>query len=159
MYREGQRVRIEWPGGSVVEGVLQSQRSTDLLSVVVPRAGGETTLWQPDASVADGRTVTILSEPEVPEPTMMGAVVEALSPLTDKRSLYVRRGDGTWWRADAGSTRGWTTPWETMIDRVVLHEGPPACGLILASSLPCALPKGHTTEHGSACYPNKVVPT
>ena len=123
-YKAGQRVRIEWPNGSAVEGVLTTPRYGGSPSVAVPRAGGETTLWQPGAQVADNRVVTILSEPRPDEPTGLGAVVEA-SWRDRGRELFVRaRRDRYQWRPEKEySTTNLYVPWDDLIDPVVLSEG------------------------------------
>lgn len=127
-YRVGQRVRIEWPDGSAVEGVLRPQRYSDTLSVVVPRAGGGETMWQPGAQMNDGRTVTILSEPRPEEPTGLGSVVEARVRVGVLPFLFVRvspeSGEYVWRVVDPRSVLGNSFyMWSTLIDPVVKSEG------------------------------------
>lgn len=105
VYKPGQRVRIEWPDGTTVEGVLTS-------NVQVGR-----TAFMPYEVGHDGRNVTILSEPRPDEPTGLGAVVRA---SVERRvpEPWVREPWGGWVSED-GSRR----PWSALIDPVVLHEG------------------------------------
>lgn len=116
-YRAGQRVRIEWKNGSVVEGVLERDRDGATLSVIVPRAGAERTMWQPDFE--DGRVVTILSEPRPEEPTGLGAVVEAYEYPGSPLRRWVR----TEYENSPWVFPGHSSKWANLIDPVVLSQG------------------------------------
>ena len=118
-YRVGQRVRIEWPDGTAVEGYLQKD------ACVVKYANRHYS----DIVVAerDGATITVLSEPRPEEPTGLGAVVEADDnrPEKEGRTRWVRfRGYGLMalpeWCTEDGCRSDY---WPDLIDPVVLFEG------------------------------------
>lgn len=134
-YHAGQRVRIEWPDGSAVEGTLVAPRDYSDPSlgpvVYVPSMSGYTA---PEIG-GDGRTVTVLSEPPRPEePTGPWAVVEAAAPWRTARAAFVREPGGLWvhflipnerfrppkWQRD--KVTEWAN-WSDLIDPVVLSEG------------------------------------
>ena len=81
-YKVGQRVRIEWPDGTLVEGVLNSNMQV-----------GRTT-FMPYEAGCDGRTVTILAEPRPEEPQGLGAVVEAAYQDHGRQQWVSVRGKG-----------------------------------------------------------------
>ena len=108
-YRVGQRVRIEWPDGTAVEGYLQKD------ACVVKYANRH---YYSDIVVAerDGATITVLAEPE---PQGMGAIVEAQLNANGPRRRWMRDFDGTW-------TEEFTaTPakWAHLTNQVILAEG------------------------------------
>lgn len=122
-YRVGQRVRIEWPDGTLVEGLLSSSPS------------GKPILYTPvwsqcfDPSISgDGRTVTILSEPRPEEPKGLGAVVRARARIgaDPPGRVWIRIAKGgersVCWRSPDFLGPVWAT-WDNMIDPVVLSEG------------------------------------
>ena len=118
-YKVGQRVRIEWPDGALIEGVLKDDVSTLSPSLVIPRGGMQVTAWQPDYDSGDGRVVTILSEPE---PTGLGAVVRAT--VNGHRIVCNRDHNGVWWpHRDMGLGEWRTPPWSAMGDPEILFEG------------------------------------
>lgn len=116
-YREGQRVRIEWPNGSAVEGTVEI-RYGDLQIAI-----GEITptWWMVDFTGSDNRVVTILP---TMEPIGLGAVVEA-SWRDRPRELFIRaRRDSYQWRPEKEyATTNLYVPWSDLIDPVVLSEG------------------------------------
>ena len=133
-YRAGQRVRIEWPDGSAVEGIVKvgcgfaGGDPTPCLDV--PRSTMRIFLSYSGTKTMDGGNVTVLSEPRPEEPTGLGAVVEALfhSPemLGEARQVWVRRVI----RDDAHLPQQWVSedghmyaPWNYLEDPVVLREG------------------------------------
>lgn len=106
-YRVGQRVRIEWPDGSAVEGYLQKD------ACVVRYADRHYC----DSVVAerDGATITVLSEPRPEEPTGLGAVVM----VGERGRLRVRVQEGKW-RDSSLNLYGWEQNPDPV---VVLSEG------------------------------------
>ena len=125
-YRKGQRVRVEWPNGSAVEGPVVMEPAGG--PWVTYGARGRMACIEPSALKAAGATVTVLAEPRPEEPTGLGAVVEA-------GGIKHLNGGGFWialheiWIAlheDAREPQGaWITRrgWADLIDPVVLHEG------------------------------------
>jgi hypothetical protein len=119
-YREGQRIRAEWPDGGAVEGVVEWRPANDLVIPVGDIVVGL------GALLAKGCTVTVLSEPRPEEPTGLGAVVKATCDGYDGE--WVRQSGGA--DGSAGRARGWFwcggghhRGWAELIDPVVLHEG------------------------------------
>jgi hypothetical protein len=119
-YREGQRVRIEWPNGSAVEGVVEFRYDDPSIAIgeVAP------TWWVVDTEtreVVDNRVVTILP---AREPLGLGAVVEA-SWRDRPRELFIRaRRESYQWRPEKEyATTNLYVPWSDLIDPVVLSEG------------------------------------
>jgi hypothetical protein len=111
-YRAGQRVRIEWPNGVLVEGPL------------TPAACGVGYIlrvhdyaYVPDY-MGDGRTVTILSEPRPEEPTGLGAVVVASTATNEVRRKWVLN-DAWWWHSSGQEPHRWMG----LIQPVVQSEG------------------------------------
>jgi len=118
-YKVGQRVRIEWPDGSAVEGVVQVQRTGPAISV---GAAQFPTWYDLEWVGGDGRTVTILSEPRPDEPTGLGAVVRAT--VNGHRIVCNRDHNGVWWpHRDMGLGEWRTPPWSAMGDPEILFEG------------------------------------
>jgi hypothetical protein len=94
-YREGQTVRIVWPNGTLIEGVLSQH-----LAVACPPTG-YTFYVQDGAYTKDGRVVTILSEPPTPkEPYGNGAVVR-----NSRGFNFVK--NGKWWFDRFGNKFEW----------------------------------------------------
>ena len=122
-YKVGQRVRIEWPDGTLIEGVLREAEASLSPSLVIPRGGSQVLMWQADFGIEgtsrDGRVVTILSEPE---PTGLGAVVRAT--VNGHRIVCNRDHNGVWWpHRDMGLGEWRTPPWSAMGDPEILFEG------------------------------------
>ena len=115
-YRAGQRVRIEWPNGDAVEGIL-TPRTTGAGYRLTARGGGE--FWPEDTRV-DDRTVTILAGPRPEEPMRLGAVATA-SNVSGRlvRIEPVAAGDAYVWVDRDACCHSW----ESLRDPVVLHYG------------------------------------
>jgi len=125
-YRVGQRVRIEWPEGSAVEGSLTACGCCDGCDepiLVIAHVGkADHHFWADPTIDDDGRTVTVLAEPRPDEPTGLGAVVEASSRNADRRR-WVRLEDerDPWYWADS---LGWEcVSWNRLVDPVILSQG------------------------------------
>jgi hypothetical protein len=115
-FREGQTVRITWPNGTIIEGVLNRSLYVDC------PPSGYAFYVEEGAYTRDGRTVVVLSEPRPDEPTGWGAIVEAASKsFPNKRRVYLRDNMSytkIYWRSTLG-----TTPWSELVDPVVLCSG------------------------------------
>lgn len=115
-YEVGQRVRMEWPDGSAVEGTvcMPNRGIPDRLYVCIDGAYFR---------LNDRKRITVLSEPPVDEPTGLGAVVEAGQASTKwnriGRVLWVKI-EGGWW---VNRTNNLTVRWALLSDPVVKHEG------------------------------------
>ena len=115
-YKVGQRVRIEWPDGDAVEGTI-THRPYEEHPHILLTGPTSATRWRVDDT--DGRTVTILSEPE---PTGLGAVVRAT--VNGHRIVCNRDHNGVWWpHRDMGLGEWRTPPWSAMGDPEILFEG------------------------------------
>ena len=116
-YRAGQRVRIEWPDGHVLEGLVQLVNGHPFVRAPL----GLDKYWLDRDHEAP--TVTTLSEPRPDEPTGLGAVVEASAlPILGGEPVSRRRwvlSEGWTWHAVRMEPRKWTD----LIDPVVLSEG------------------------------------
>lgn len=119
-YREGQKVRIDYAKGGAIEGEVQIRSGVYYLIT-----DGSIYSALGNAEATSERIITILSEPRPDEPQGLGAVVEAGSPLDGKRYHYVKspRRSGAWWRAGGANDDGFNSPWDSLIDPVVLSEG------------------------------------
>ena len=114
-YRKGQRVHIEWPGGEALDAYVTSGG----MSVNLPWGGY---LHLNSLAMKDA-TVRVLSDPE---PTGLGAVVEAASRAYRRHqqtssSGLTPRMIQLWRRSSGGS--GYRHNWAELIDPVVLSEG------------------------------------
>jgi hypothetical protein len=129
-YRAGQRVRIEWPTGAVLEGPITYIGGTQPENGCVLSIGNAVSV---DVPGVDDRVVTVLSEPRPDEPQGLGAVVEArfitASFEDEDRKRYVRRplniGDAGYaidqfWVSEDGRTY---SSWRHLRGPVVLSEG------------------------------------
>jgi hypothetical protein len=116
-YREGQTVRIVWPNGTLIEGVLNG-----FVTVTIPPTGFH--VYVEDGTYTrDGRVITILSEPRPDEPTGLGAVVKAYEyPGSPLRTWVLTDWDRPW------TCKGRSSHWSNLIDPVVMDEGwTPTC--------------------------------
>lgn len=117
-YKVGQRVRVEYANGTVLEGVLAPGRSGGRFSISV---GWTNPVPVPIASEASA--ITILAEPRPEEPKGLGAVVEAginhnYGPTDPYREIWVRTKYD--WVQCNGTLRA---NWVDLADPIVKHEG------------------------------------
>jgi hypothetical protein len=119
-YKVGQRVHLEWPDGTIVEGVLTSEMKV-----------GRTT-FMPYAVGSDDRIVTVLEEPpRLEAPTGIGAVAEANCIHWMYANRKGRRAwifNGTMWIPEGAPFNGngdwvWAVEWESLVDPVIISDG------------------------------------
>ena len=124
-FRQGQRVRVVWPDESALEGTID----------IRPKyAGGVAILYFSGFTAVEwvrkeGALVTVIAEPPVQEPLLVGAVVTASAWEGGPRMTWSLAGNPEYDSAGTRPKLKWHSPgydprnWGRLFNPVIEHEG------------------------------------